>query len=192
VRGVTDHVNASTSQRQFAMRTTCRAIYGGSLLAVWSHGTGHLRMCHPRRALRCIQDSVERRRPRPPHQQDCLTATCVTHSQSLIEGTPGPVMGGPARCRWFHSSTARTYDAPRALTSSGRDIVVVTFNYRLGGLGGPWRHPGTLGRAARLGNTGWPTAGGHCRCVRDNIANLRRRSRKVTGAATSAGGTVGV
>jgi para-nitrobenzyl esterase len=82
-----------------------------------------------RPGLRCIQDSENDVDPGHPASEDCLTLNVWTPPRSK---DTRPVMV------WIHgggfiNGSADVYDA-RRLTTRG-DIVVVTFNYRLGALG---------------------------------------------------------
>src|SRR5260370_28007098 len=93
---------------------------------------------------------------------------------------------------WIHgggfiNGSADVYDA-RRLTTRG-DIVVVTFNYRLGALGF-LAHP-ALGPAGQVGSYGLADQQAALRWVRDNIANFGGDPGKVTVAGESAGGTTG-
>jgi para-nitrobenzyl esterase len=133
-----------------------------------------------RPGLRCIEDSETDVDRGHPTSEDCLTLNVWTPPRSK---DARPVMV------WIHggsfiNGSADVYDA-RRLTSRG-DIVVVTFNYRLGALGF-LAHP-ALGPPGQVGNYGLADQQAALRWVRDNIANFGGDPGKVTVAGESAGG----
>ena len=117
---------------------------------------------------RCVQDLGSDLEIGRQTDEDCLTLNVWTPPPS---SEPRPVMV------WIHggafvNGSGGIYDA-RWLATRG-DIVVVTINYRLGALGF-LAHP-ALGPPGDVGNYGLADQQAALRWVRDNIAELRRRS----------------
>jgi para-nitrobenzyl esterase len=133
-----------------------------------------------RPGARCIQDSDNDVDPGHATSEDCLNLN-VWAPPSSKDARPVLVWihGGG-----FSNGSGDVYDA-RRLTGRG-DIVVVTFNYRLGALGF-LAHP-AFGRAGQVGNYGLADQQAALRWVHDNIANFGGDPGKVTLAGESAGG----
>jgi len=134
-----------------------------------------------RRGPRCIQDTGDDFDPGHPASEDCLTLNVWTPPRSK----DGPTRDGVDPRREFQSIAVPTSMTRDGLTSRG-DIVVVTFDYRLGALGF-LAHP-ALGPAGQVGNYGLADQQAALRWVRDNIANFGGDPGKVTVAGESAGG----
>ena len=118
------------------------------------------------------------------HDEDCLTLNVWTPG---IDGNPRPVMV------WIHgggfvggSGAGVLYDG-EALARRG-DVVVVTFNYRLGALG-YLAHPSLRDNAmGAMGNWGLLDQVAALQWVRDNIAAFGGDPANVTLFGESAGG----
>jgi para-nitrobenzyl esterase len=133
-----------------------------------------------RPGARCVQDSEGDIDRGHATSEDCL---------NLNVWTPASSNGARPVLVWIHgggfiNGSGDVYDA-RRLSSRG-DIVVVTFNYRLGALGF-LAHP-ALDPAGQVGNYGLADQQAALRWVRDNIANFGGDPGKVTVAGESAGG----
>jgi para-nitrobenzyl esterase len=131
---------------------------------------------------RCLQDPEGDPEFGRQTDEDCLTLNVWTPA-GAARGTSRPVMV------WIHggafvNGSGAVYDA-KWLATRG-DVVVVTFNYRLGTMGF-LAHP-SLGPPGEVGNYGLADQQAALRWVRDNIANFGGDPGKVTVAGESAGG----
>lgn len=129
---------------------------------------------------RCVQDTRQDPDFGRPISEDCLTLNVWTPNRPATAHRPVMV--------WIHggafvNGSGDIYDA-RWLADRG-DIVVVTFNYRLGALGF-LAHP-ALAPGAQAGNYGLADQQAALRWVHSNIANFGGDPGKVTIAGESAG-----
>ena len=128
---------------------------------------------------RCVQDTKNDPAGGQDTSEDCLTLNVWTPATPADAKRPVLV--------WIHgggfaNGSGQAYDARRLV---GRDIVVVTINYRLGALGF-LAHP-ALATNGNPGNYGFEDQQAALRWVRDNIASFGGDPQKVTIGGDSAG-----